>query len=95
MHFSHLKFERISNVVLYIEFSTVSNTCICINMHIHTRMDKIPQILISINFPLKILLSENAFGSVVDFIHAEKFIPVSLQISLCCSFLISAPNQTH
>lgn len=95
MHFSHLKLERISNLVLYVEFSSLSNTCMCINMHIHTHMDKIPQILISINFPSTILLSENVFGSVVDFIHAEKFIPVSLQISLCCSFLISVPNQTH
>lgn len=42
-------------------------------------MDKIPQILSSFDFSLKSLLSENVFGSAVSFIHAEKFIPVSLQ----------------
>lgn len=43
-------------------------------------MDKIPQILISFNFPLKLLKSESAFGSVAAFIHAEKLIPVFFQI---------------
>lgn len=46
--------------------------------HTYTCMDKIPQILISFNFPLKLLMSENAFGSVAGFIHAEKLIPVFL-----------------
>lgn len=65
--------------------------------HIYTSMDKIPQILISINFPLKLLMSKNAFGSEVGFIHAEKLISVFFQIIFSffhCSFLISSLNQT-
>lgn len=44
--------------------------------HTYTYMDKIPQILVSFSFPLKLLMSENEFGSVVGFIPAEKLIPV-------------------
>lgn len=64
--------------------------------HTHTYMDKIPEILIFLNFPLKSLLSESACGFVVGFIHAEKFIPVSLQIlfsPLLFSYFGTKPNM--
>lgn len=87
MYFSLLKLERISNIVLYFEFSNLSK---------RAYMDKIAQRLISVNFPLKLLLSENAFGSVVGFIHAEKFILVSSQIlfsPLLFSYFSTKPNM--
>lgn len=82
MSFSFLKLESISNIVLDSEFSNLSNKSVYKYAYTYTCMDKIPQILISFNFPLKLPMSENAFGSVAGSIHAEKLIPVFFSDSL-------------
>lgn len=54
-------------------------------MHAHTHIwIKVP----------KLLLSENAFGSAVGFIHAEKYIPVSPYRSLHSIALFLFRHQT-
>lgn len=55
-------------------------------------MDKILWILISLNICLEILLPENA---VVIFIHAEKFIPVSLQPLLSIDLFLFQHQTKH
>lgn len=96
--FSYLKLERISNIVLYFEFSSLSNICLCINMHIHTHIwikfpkYKPPLPFLEITPIWKCFWVCSWFYSCWEF-HSCLFFRFS-SLFFHCSFLISSLNPT-